>query len=187
MAYHLHYVTDSRATPSQQDKVMMKTFYEAFVAKFSDKFLSDKFCPFGPNYVWYSSDLFPSGAVCSLESALEFELTAGVDVQGNPWGQAWSRSFFVPIDLIDEVWEWSKANRLQLDVLKHPHTGCMHDDHGLRGVWEGTAHHLDLLEFPCNVPGTGCQDLDYSGPPSCGCEGARASDAPEDACENCVM
>jgi len=182
MSYHIHYTTASE--DSQAD---MTTFYEAFVAKFSDKFASTKQCPFGPNYGAYSSDLFPAKTICSLEGALEFEIASGVDLKGNPWGQLDQRAFFVPIELIDETWEWSKTNRLTLDVVKHPNSGCMHDDHGLRRVWEGTAHTIYTLQFPCNVPATGCLDTDYSGPPSCGCADERASDAPSDSCKNCKV
>jgi len=167
MSYHIHYTTDKRSAQSE-----MKTFYEGFVAQFGDKFASDKQCPFGPNYGAYSSDTFPSQTICSLEGALEFDiLGAMVDVQGNPWGSLNQRAFFIPIEMIDETWEWSKANRGSLDIVKHPNSGCMHDDHGLRKVWDGTAHTIATLEFPCNVPATGCQDNDYSGPPSCGCAG----------------
>merc|ERR1712031_87849 len=70
-------------------------------------------------------------------------------------------------------------------ILSSIQTVCMHDDHGLRKVWEGTAHTIATLEFPCNFPATGCQDNDYSGPPSCGCADTLASDAPEDSCKNC--
>ena len=174
MSYHIHYTTDKTLARSE-----MKTFYEAFIAQFSDKFPSDKTCPFGPNYGAYSSDVFPSQTICSLEGAMEFELAAGVDVQGNPWGSLWQRAFFVPIELIDEAWEWSKANRGGLDLVKHPNSGCMHDDHGLRREWSGTAHTIYTLQFPCNMPATGCQDNDYSGPPSCGCADERPSDAPK--------
>merc|ERR1719446_613638 len=154
MSYHIHYTSTD---PEDDD---FKTFYEGFVAKFSDKFSSTKQCPFGPNYGAYTSDTWPSKTICSLEGAIEF---------------------------IDETWEWSKANRGSLDLVKHPNSGCMHDDHGLRKVWEGTAHTIATLEFPCNVPATGCIDSDYSGPPSCGCADTLASDAPEDSCQNCKV
>merc|ERR1711865_1089364 len=91
------------------------------MGKFADKFASSgTVCPFGPNYGAYNSDLFPSQTICSLEGAMEFELAAGVDLQGNPWGSLWQRAFFVPIELIDEAWEWSKANRGGLDLVKPP-------------------------------------------------------------------
>jgi hypothetical protein len=181
MSYHIHYTTNKSA--SQKD---MKTFYEAFLTKFGDKFASTKQCPFGPNYGAYSSDTWPSKTICSLEGALEFEIAAGVDVTGNPWGSLDQRAFFVPIEFIDETWEWTKANRLTLDVVKHPNSGCMHDDHGLRRVWAGTAHTIYTLQFPCNMPATGCLDQNYPGPPSCGCDDERRSDAPQDSCKNCV-
>jgi len=181
MSYHIHYTSTD---PEDDD---FKTFYEEFVAKFSDKFSSTKQCPFGPNYGAYSSDTWPSKTICSLEGALEFEVAAGVDVQGNPWGSLSQRAFFIPIEFIDETWEWSKANRGSLDLVKHPNSGCMHDDHGLRRVWEGSAHTIYALQFPCNVPATGCLDSKYPGPPSCGCSDERKSDAPADSCNNCVV
>jgi len=182
MSYHIHYTTDKKSVEPE-----MKTFYEAFIAKFADKISSTTQCPFGPNYGAYSSTIFPSKTICSLEGALEFEIAEGVDVQGNPWGSLDQRAFFVPIELISETWEWSKANRGKLDVVKHPNTGCMHDDHGLRRVWDGLAHTIYTLQFPCNVPETGCQDKDYKGPPSCGCAAERKSDAPADSCNNCKV
>lgn len=183
MSYHIHYTTDKILSRPE-----MKTFYDAFVVEFSDRFASERLCPFGPNYGAYSSDTFPSQTICSLEGALEFEiLGATIDVQGNPWGSLDQRAFFVPIESIEEAWEWSKANRGSLDVVKHPNSGCMHDDHGIRRVWEGTEHVIATLEFPCNVPATGCLDTDFSGPPSCGCAGTRSSDAPADSCGNCKV
>ena len=65
----------------------------------------------------------------------------------------------------------------------------MHDDHSLRALWDLGPSAADpiisLDEFPCNVPATGCQDKDWSGAPSCGCDTPLASDAPEDSCANC--
>jgi len=183
MSYHIHYTTNKRSSYND-----MKKFYEAFVAKFADKFSSTKGkqCPFGPNYGSYSSDTWPSKTICSLEGALEFEIAEGVDVTGNPWGSLYQRAFFIPIEFINETWEWSKANRRSVDIVKHPNSGCMHDDHGLRRVWDGTTHTIYTLQFPCNMPATGCQDNDYPGPPSCGCADERKSDAPKDSCKNCV-
>jgi len=183
MSYHIHYTTSSSTVWNQA-----KGFYEGYVKKFGGKFKSSQEkCPFGPNYGSYNSDIWPSKTHCSLEGALEFEIAEGVDLQGNPWGSLNQRAFFVPIEDIDEAWEWAKANRGDLDVIKHPNTGCMHDDHGLRRIWNGTVHEIYTLEFPCNVPATGCQDLDYHGPPSCGCKGTRDSDAPEDSCKHCSV
>jgi len=183
MSYHIHYTTTNYNNPD------MKTFYEAFVAKFANKFSTTqgKQCPFGPNYGAYESSTWPSKTICSLEGALEFEIAAGVDVTGNPWGSLYQRAFFVPIEFIDEAWEWSKTNRGSVDLVKHPNSGCMHDDHGLRRVWEGIAHTIYTLQFPCNYPATGCLDQDYAGPPSCGCADERSSDAPKDSCKNCIV
>merc|ERR1712190_673867 len=51
----------------------------------------------------------------------------------------------------------------------------------------GKTHTIYTLQFPCNVPASGCQDNDYSGPPSCGCADQLKSDAPADSCKNCVI
>lgn len=184
MSYHIHYTSTSQSTWN----TAAKTFYEGFRKKFADRFKSSEIqCPFGPNYGSYNSSTWPSKTICSLEAAMEFEIAEGVDLQGNPWGSLNQRAFFIPIEYIDEAWTWAKANRDGLDVVKHPNTGCMHDDHGLRRVWDGTVHTIYTLQFPCNVPATGCQDNDYSGPPNCGCSAGRASDAPKDSCKNCVV
>ena len=44
-------------------------------------------------------------------------------------------SFFIPLSHIWETWEWAKEHREYSDVLKHPNTGCMYDDHDKRGEW----------------------------------------------------
>lgn len=36
------------------------------------------------------------------------------------------------------------------------------------------------------MPGTGCNDTLYPGPPSCGCTTPLKSDAPSDSCKNCI-
>ena len=42
------------------------------------------------------------------------------------------RAFFIPVELIEETWKWSKNNNFETDLFRHPNTGCMHDDHGIR-------------------------------------------------------
>lgn len=59
----------------------------------------------------------------------------------------------------------------------------------MRALWvtqSGTAPTISILNFPCNVPGTGCNDTLYPGPPSCGCSLPLKSDAHTDSCKNCV-
>ena len=87
LSYHIHYTTDKKSVWPE-----MKTFYEAFIAKFADKVSSSRQCPFGPDYGAYSSTIFPSKTICSLEGALEFDIAEGVDVGGNPWGSLDGRS-----------------------------------------------------------------------------------------------
>merc|ERR1719240_1963260 len=163
-------------------------FYAEFLEKFRSYFNPFQIhCPFGPNYGAYNSTTWPNGTMCSLEGVLEFEVAAGVDVQGDPWGSLAQRAFFIPIEMIDEAWNWSMENRGRLDIVKHPNSGGMHDDQGLRRVWSGTSHLIKTLEFPCNVPATGCQDNDYEGPPNCGCDGPRVNDSRIASCKNCVV
>lgn len=69
----------------------------------------------------------------------------------------------------------------------------MHDDHGTppygRGEWVSTGVNpvIHTLEFPCNVPGTGCNDNEYPGPPACGCSATLPlrSSAPWNSCGGC--
>ena len=187
MSWHIHYTTNTSDQPR---------FYDAFAARFQQYFPpSGPRCPFGPNY---GSETYPY--VCSLEDAYEepwalerasvYERRHLGALGGSPWTTP-QRAFFLPLDYIDEGWAWAQANQGYLDVLLHPNTGCMHDDHSLRADWiigplSDSAPTIHVLEFPCNVPATGCNDTIYPGAPSCGCTVPLDSDAPEDSCENCA-
>ena len=69
----------------------------------------------------------------------------------------------------------------------------MRDDHSLRADWvlnsnRTVAPIIHTEFFPCNKPGSGCQDLLYEGPPSCGCPNpypAGEMGGPQDSCYNC--
>ena len=55
-----------------------------------------------------------------------------------------------------------------MDLVLHPNTGCMHDDHSLRaewslGKWNDTEPVIMIYEFPCNMPATGCNDNGFPG------------------------
>merc|ERR1719198_1667608 len=104
MFWHIHY---TKMNPNASLKKELETFHDAFVYQFRDKFPKDEVhCPFGGNYGAYSSSIFPAKTMCALGKQLEFEIAEGVDVQGNPWGSLTQAAFFVPIELIDEAWEW---------------------------------------------------------------------------------
>jgi hypothetical protein len=47
---------------------------------------------------------------------------------------------------------------------------------------------ISILNFPCNMPGTGCNDTLYSGPPACGCSDSLPlpSDDPQYSCAGCI-
>ena len=181
MSWHIHYTTNSTDAPR---------FYAAFVGRFRKYFppadQGDK-CPFGPNY---GSNAYKY--VCSLESAVfDTRLIAAAPVGGDPWTVP-QRAFFIPLEVKEEAWAWAKKNGGGSDVLLHPNTGCMHDDHSLRAQWvvskaRSVAPVIEVLEFPCNIPLTGCNDTKFSGPPRCGCTTPLKSDAPSDSCKNCIM
>lgn len=194
LSWHIHYTTNT----SDQSR-----FYYDFLDHFSAYTKGgDHTCSFGPNF---GSEEYPY--ICSLESAPEeafarklaadFEAVHGQQKAevgdgpygGDPWGVP-QRAFFVPNAYKEEAWTYAQEIQGYLDILLHPNTGCMHDDHSVRANWV-TAEGRDdpdiyVLEFPCNDPATGCNDEQYSGSPSCGCTTPLASDAPEDSCENCV-
>ena len=215
MSWHVHYTTN---------ETEFSSFYHAFVKRFRSLFPpaheGDK-CPFGPNFGNLNDRVYPY--VCSLEKAPENgeEVHFAMDNGESPWTVP-QRAFYVPSKHKDSAWKWAqhKDNRGTLDIFLHANTGCMHDDHGLRGTWltyvSGSCRYVILfmhmisywtilyyntynasyqqnrlspgiktLNFPCNVPGTGCNDTIFQGPPSCGCSLPLNSDAPSDSCGNC--
>ena len=46
---------------------------------------------------------------------------------------------------------------------------------------------ISVLEVPCNLPGSGCNDTLYPGPPSCGCLLPLPSDDPKYSCKGCIL
>merc|ERR1712048_943635 len=107
----------------------------------------------GPNW---GADAYPY--VCSLEPPYE---NWGADhiafIPPEPWSGP-QRAFFFPNKYIDEAWEWAQKNRFHTDVLRHPNTGCMHDDHSVRAHWVAEDPEktplINISNFPCNMPGT---------------------------------
>ena len=179
LSWHIHYTTNETDQPR---------FYYNFIHAFSSLFPENTTtCPFGPNY---GSELYEY--VCSLEedyTETYSENGDGDDDDKDPWSVP-QRAFFIPRKYINMAWAWALVNQGYLDLFLHPNTGCMHDDHSSRGSWilwneTKTAPTIYVLEFPCNMPATGCNDTQYPGPPSCGCETPLISDAPEYSCVNC--
>jgi hypothetical protein len=206
-------------------------FYDAFIKQFKKLFgpqvppYEAHQCPFGPNY---GSNSWTT--ICSLEGPYQEH---SVGVTGGPWDGP-QRAFFIPPHHIDETWKWSQENKGLMDVLKHPNTGCMHDDHSKRALWDDTLRdkcdlpdtgcaadcsvlvkkypcadyyapgkkfagdcdktcgfnasspNIKILEFPCNMPGTGCNDSIFKGPPRCGCSTPLPSDDPKYSCKGCI-
>lgn len=195
LSWHIHYTTNSSDQPR---------FYYAFIKQWKSLFPpNDNKCPFGPNF-----GLHTYKYVCSLEGAYEepwaaelareFERQHGNNTEARrqlsgagPWSGP-QRAFFVPLSQMELVWKWAKENREYVDVLLHPNTGCMHDDHSLRANWilgkrSKKNPSINILAFPCNRPTSGCQDNNFPGPPSCGCKTPLKSDAPQDACKHCKL
>ena len=83
------------------------------------------------------SSLFIIGEHCTNLSSkparpVKFWLQTTVQTQSSNSFILAQRAFFIPVELIEETWEWSKNNKFETDLLRHPNTGCMHDDHGIR-------------------------------------------------------
>jgi len=164
----------------------MKEFYETKKFPFPP---ATTVCPFGPN--WGASE-YPY--VCSLEPP--YEDWGGDNVAfGRVGGEPWSgpqRAFFFPLKFIDEAWAWVQAHRFHTDVLRHPNTGCMHDDHSVRAHWVAEdpkkVPKIATANFPCNLPGTGCNDTLFDGPPACNCAASLPlpDDSPETSCKYCI-
>jgi len=184
MSWHIHYTTNSSDMPR---------FYRAMIERYQSHFPpTGHQCPFGPNWGSYTYKY-----MCSLEGALneEFILQAPqhANLGGDPWGPLEQRAFFIPVEHVEEVWNWVSQPEVRgyLDVLLHANTGCMHDDHGIRIQWKTpnarSAPHIRTLEFPCNVPSSGCNDSKFEGPPSCGCNTPLKSDEEKDSCKHCQL
>lgn len=187
-SWHIHYTTN------ESD---FARFYYAFLDEFSELFPpSGNTCPFGPNY-----GLFTYKYVCSLEDAPEEEWALerikrfrerngnGVpSVGGSPWTVS-QRAFFIPVTHLHKAWTWAQENVGYLDLLLHPNTGCMNDDHSLRSQWvlgdSSSDPVINTLYFPCNMPATGCNDTELHST-TCACDMPVASDSPEDSCVHCT-
>ena len=75
---------------------------------------------------------------------------------GQPWNDD-QRAFFFPLAYQEEAWAYSQEIQGGLDLVLHPNTGCMHDDHSVRSNWvvspyQEEAPIINIMEFPCNYP-----------------------------------
>lgn len=185
MSWHIHYNTNTTGQRLLYE-AFIKEFYESKKVPFPP---GTTVCPFGPN--WGAAN-YPY--VCSLEPPYEdwgADNVAFAHVGGPPWSGP-QRAFFFPNKYIDEAWKWVQANRFHTDVLRHPNSGCMHDDHSVRAHWVAEdpkkVPSIDIANFPCNVPGTGCNDTLFDGPPACNCDAKLPlpDDSPENSCKFCI-
>merc|ERR1712146_520286 len=51
---------------------------------------------------------------------------------------------YVPIDRFAEAMPWISQHRGDLDVLMHPNSGCMRDDHEYNAMWSGNKREINL-------------------------------------------
>lgn len=186
LSWHIHFCVNDTDFPR-----FMNSFEENFASYFPPE---GKYCPFGPDYIL---ETFPF--ICGLgggpppsENTLQTSSYLNNDhfVGEYPWPFP-QGAYFVPNLYIEEAWDYSMAiQNGTVDILKHPNTGCSHDDHSLRALWElGPSDEvpvINYLDFPCNKPACGCNDNDFVNSSSCGCDTPLASDSPEDCCDNCA-
>lgn len=174
LSWHVHYNTNTSE---------FKRFYDTFIAHYKSKFDPKEVkCPFG-----YSAGEADHPYICSLEGVPSSE-DIDVAATGDPVFSTPSRAFFVPFALGEEAFAWASSPEVKgsLDILIHPNSGCMYDDHGPRATWstynERQAPTIQRLAFACNIPGYGCSELDAP----CNClQNLLPSDAPEDSCKGC--
>ena len=147
MSWHVHFLYNTSA---------MKPFSDAFKAAFEADFPpAGAQCPFGPNYgnndypyTCALEDCDPADANFESAEGRSFRET-GVGVGGSPWNDA-QCAFFIPTKHIAKTWAWSQKHKNGVDLVKHPNTGCMHDDHSLRLLWDlskgSPSHTINILE-----------------------------------------
>jgi aromatic ring-cleaving dioxygenase len=51
---------------------------------------------------------------------------------------------YVPMDRFAEAMPWISQHRGDLDVLMHPNSGCMRDDHEYNAMWSGNKWEINL-------------------------------------------
>lgn len=178
-SWHIHYTWKSN---SQSHDV--KKFHTAMVKKFSSYGAGDD-CNFGPNYVGGLKE-----DICDLGSPSSPHPTKGGcgSDTSNPW-EVCEYAFWLPNKYKEEVVAYAQTQRLSLDLMVHPNTGCMWGDHTAnqtgrgRGVWHGdNTHEMRLWNFPCNTVAQGC-----SGDPNCGCDDIDGTQAQvPQHCKYCV-
>merc|ERR1712060_949309 len=54
---------------------------------------------------------------------------------------------YVPMDRFAEAMPWISQHRGDLDVLMHPNSGCMRDDHEYNAMWSGKKWEINLGAF----------------------------------------
>ena len=119
MSWHIHYLLFDGSDG-------FYNFCTAFEEKFAHYFDPESpRCPFGPNNVGNSYKY-----ICSFEFGSANYCTNFTE-KSNPWNDP-QRAFHIPVEMIEETWEWAKNNKYGMDLFRHPNTGCMQDDHKVR-------------------------------------------------------
>ena len=119
ISWHIHYLLVNNTDG-------FYNFCTAFEEKFGQYFDPESpRCPFGPNNVGNSYRY-----ICSFEFG-SADYCTNFTEKSNPWNDP-QRAFHIPVEMIEETWEWAKNNKYGMDLFRHPNTGCMHDDHKVR-------------------------------------------------------
>ncbi|CAE8581764.1 unnamed protein product [Polarella glacialis] len=190
MSWHIHYM---------ENVSDFARFREEFTAHFRHLFPANgsafgTHCPFGPNY---GSTTYPH--MCSVHESL---CRGSCSSPGNCTVSASSMCpfsapqdhFSIPVQHVSEAWEFAQKIQGSVSLMLHAITGCMRDDHFKRIKWlplpgqPAPFIENDGLGFPCNRPGTGCNDsaVEPNGPPQCGCTNDLPHTDPSQSCKNCI-
>mmetsp|Transcript_8883 Transcript_8883/g.14077 ORF Transcript_8883/g.14077 Transcript_8883/m.14077 type:complete len:411 (+) Transcript_8883:111-1343(+) len=177
MSWHIHYF---------ENVSDFARFREEFIAHFRHLFPANgsafgTSCPFGPNYAStaYLQMCYIPGD-CDPSPRCPFTIS--------------QEHFNIPVQHVSEAWEFAQKIQGSVTLMLHANTGCMHDDHTKRIRWlplpgmntPGVAN--DALSFPCNMPGTGCNDsaVEPGGPEQCGCTRDLPHTEQSQSCKNCI-
>ena len=118
MSWHIHYLLFENSDGFYN---FCMAFEEKFAQYFDPQSESPR-CPFGPNNVGNSYEY-----ICSFD----MDYCTNFIEKSDPWSDP-QRAFHIPVEMIEETWEWAKNNKYGMDLFRHPNTGCMQDDHKVR-------------------------------------------------------
>ena len=133
VSYHIHVmIWQNNAVQTAKTMDFQRRFMEHF------DLLDKENCTFG------AGDTAPEQkTICTFE------------VDWEPAGPFFTAqySWFIPKADYERATAWTKQNRDDLDVLIHPNSGCMVEDHTDWAIWAGKPWQIDPSIFTCRYPG----------------------------------